>query len=29
MANPRDYQDWLWMRDRTSANISGVMPPPR
>ena len=29
LANPRDYQDWLWMRARTSANISGVMPPPR
>jgi prepilin-type processing-associated H-X9-DG protein len=29
LANPQDYQDWLWMRDRTSANISGVMPPPR
>ena len=27
-ANPRDYQDWLWMRLRTSANISGTMPPP-
>jgi prepilin-type processing-associated H-X9-DG protein len=29
MANPQDYQDWLWMRARTSANISGTMPPPR
>ena len=29
LANPQDYQDWLWMRVRTSANISGVMPPPR
>jgi prepilin-type N-terminal cleavage/methylation domain-containing protein/prepilin-type processing-associated H-X9-DG protein len=28
VANPRDYQDWLWMRLRTSANISGDMPPP-
>jgi prepilin-type N-terminal cleavage/methylation domain-containing protein/prepilin-type processing-associated H-X9-DG protein len=26
LANPQDYQDWLWMRVRTSANISGVMP---
>jgi len=26
--NPLDKRDWLWMRDRTSANISGVMPPP-
>lgn len=23
-----DRSDWLWMRDRTSANISGAMPPP-
>lgn len=23
-----DQQDWLWMRDRTSANINGTMPPP-
>lgn len=23
-----DLQDWLWMRERTSANISGLMPPP-
>jgi len=23
-----DLQDWLWMRVRTSANVSGVMPPP-
>jgi prepilin-type processing-associated H-X9-DG protein len=28
MANQADFQDWEWMRDRTSANISGVMPPP-
>ncbi|HEV2394563.1 MAG TPA: prepilin-type N-terminal cleavage/methylation domain-containing protein [Verrucomicrobiae bacterium] len=27
-ANPQDTQDWLWMRDRTSAHISGSMPPP-
>ena len=29
LANPSDYQDWLWMRVRTSANISGEMPPPQ
>lgn len=29
LANPQDYQDWLWMRARTSANISGAMPAPR
>ena len=29
VANPQDYQDWLWMRERTSANVAGVMPPPR
>jgi prepilin-type processing-associated H-X9-DG protein len=23
-----DLHDWLWMRDRTSANVSGTMPPP-
>jgi prepilin-type processing-associated H-X9-DG protein len=27
ITEPQDYQDWLWMRDRTSANVSGVMPP--
>ncbi len=27
-ANPGDYQDWIWMRLHTSANISGTMPPP-
>jgi prepilin-type N-terminal cleavage/methylation domain-containing protein/prepilin-type processing-associated H-X9-DG protein len=27
VASPQDRNDWLWMRDRTSANISGVMPP--
>jgi prepilin-type processing-associated H-X9-DG protein len=26
--NPLDRRDWLWMRDRTSANVSGIMPPP-
>jgi prepilin-type N-terminal cleavage/methylation domain-containing protein/prepilin-type processing-associated H-X9-DG protein len=24
-----DFQDWMWMRSRTSANISGTMPAPR
>jgi prepilin-type N-terminal cleavage/methylation domain-containing protein/prepilin-type processing-associated H-X9-DG protein len=23
-----DYQDWLWMRERTSADTTGTMPPP-
>lgn len=26
VANPQDFQDWNWMRDRTSAHISGTMP---
>ena len=25
LANPQDYQDWLWMRVRTSANISDAL----
>jgi prepilin-type N-terminal cleavage/methylation domain-containing protein/prepilin-type processing-associated H-X9-DG protein len=29
VANANDLQDWLWMRDRTSANTNGVMPAPR
>jgi prepilin-type N-terminal cleavage/methylation domain-containing protein/prepilin-type processing-associated H-X9-DG protein len=29
VANANDLKDWLWMRDRTSANVSGVMPPPQ
>jgi prepilin-type N-terminal cleavage/methylation domain-containing protein/prepilin-type processing-associated H-X9-DG protein len=29
VANALDLEDWLWMRQRTSANISGTMPPPR
>ncbi len=29
VANSADEQDWLWMRDRTSAHSSGVMPPIR
>jgi prepilin-type processing-associated H-X9-DG protein len=29
VANQQDYQDWLWMRERTSAHISGTMPPVR
>jgi prepilin-type N-terminal cleavage/methylation domain-containing protein/prepilin-type processing-associated H-X9-DG protein len=28
LANQQDYQDWLWMRARTSANISGTTTPP-
>jgi prepilin-type N-terminal cleavage/methylation domain-containing protein/prepilin-type processing-associated H-X9-DG protein len=24
-----DYQDWLWMRERTSADTTGKMPPPQ
>lgn len=28
-ANAADLNDWLWMRQRTSANISGTMPPPQ
>jgi prepilin-type processing-associated H-X9-DG protein len=23
-----DYQDWLWMRERTSADTTGTMPQP-
>ncbi len=29
VADDADLQDWLWMRVRTSANISGTMPPPQ
>ncbi len=29
VANDADQQDWLWMRDRTSAPANGPMPPPR
>jgi prepilin-type N-terminal cleavage/methylation domain-containing protein/prepilin-type processing-associated H-X9-DG protein len=29
VANAYDQRDWEWMRVRTSANISGVMPPPQ
>jgi len=28
VANEQDRQDWLWMRERTSANGSGELPPP-
>jgi prepilin-type N-terminal cleavage/methylation domain-containing protein/prepilin-type processing-associated H-X9-DG protein len=28
VANQQDLQDWLWMRDHTSAHISGTMPAP-
>jgi prepilin-type processing-associated H-X9-DG protein len=26
--NAADYQDWLWMRERISADTSGTMPTP-
>jgi len=29
VANANDLLDWEWMRERTSANTNGVMPPPR
>ncbi len=29
MGNPLDLKDWYWMRDRTSADTNGTMPPPR
>jgi prepilin-type processing-associated H-X9-DG protein len=29
VADDNDMEDWLWMRVRTSANISGTMPPPQ
>ena len=28
IANPLDHQDWLWMRERTSVDATGTMPPP-
>ena len=28
VANPQDWKDWIWMRERTSAHNSGTMPPP-
>jgi prepilin-type N-terminal cleavage/methylation domain-containing protein/prepilin-type processing-associated H-X9-DG protein len=28
VANPADYQDWLWMRERTSADSSGAQTVP-
>jgi len=28
ITDPGDRADWLWMRERTSAHISGVNPPP-
>jgi len=28
-ASMQDRNDWLWMRERTSANSSGTLPPPR
>lgn len=29
VANPQDLKDWNWMRDHTSAHISGAMPSPQ
>jgi prepilin-type N-terminal cleavage/methylation domain-containing protein/prepilin-type processing-associated H-X9-DG protein len=29
ITDPGDKQDWLWMRDRTSADTTGTMPPPQ
>jgi prepilin-type processing-associated H-X9-DG protein len=28
VANTADHNDWLWMRQRTSADSTGRMPPP-
>ena len=28
ITNPLDYQDWLWMRERTSADSTGTMTTP-
>ncbi len=28
ITDPQDRQDWLWMRERTSAHVSGSMPAP-
>ena len=28
ITEPADRQDWLWMRERTSADTTGTMPPP-
>ncbi len=28
ITDPLDHQDWLWMRQRTSADTTGAMPPP-
>jgi prepilin-type N-terminal cleavage/methylation domain-containing protein/prepilin-type processing-associated H-X9-DG protein len=28
ITDPQDRQDWLWMRERTSADTTGAMPPP-
>jgi prepilin-type N-terminal cleavage/methylation domain-containing protein/prepilin-type processing-associated H-X9-DG protein len=28
ITDPGDHQDWLWMRERTSADTTGAMPPP-
>jgi prepilin-type N-terminal cleavage/methylation domain-containing protein/prepilin-type processing-associated H-X9-DG protein len=28
ITDPKDHQDWLWMRERTSADATGTQPPP-
>jgi prepilin-type processing-associated H-X9-DG protein len=28
VADAADYRDWLWMRERTSADCTGTMPTP-
>lgn len=28
ITDPSDRRDWYWMRERTSANVNGAMPPP-
>jgi prepilin-type N-terminal cleavage/methylation domain-containing protein/prepilin-type processing-associated H-X9-DG protein len=29
ITDPADQRDWAWVRERTSANVNGAMPPPR
>ncbi len=29
ITNPKDLQDWSWMRERTSANVNGTLPAPQ
>jgi hypothetical protein len=28
ITDPADKADWLWMRERTSVDTTGAMPPP-